>query len=114
MIFEELYNYQPYALEVSDKEKLLLPYLNELSNYHYHNCQEYRNVIDVLLGGYKEAGTILDVPFLPVRLFKELDLYSVNRDEIIISRFRITIPYSYKHLNRMLFLGHQIFRYCTP
>lgn len=82
MIFEELYNYQPYALEVSDKEKLLLPYLNELSNYHYHNCQEYRNVIDVLLGGYKEAGTILDVPFLPVRLFKELDLYSVNRDEI--------------------------------
>lgn len=83
MKFDELYDYQPYEFSVSDKEHFLLSYFNELDEYHYRSCNEYHNIIDVLFGGYKEVDTISEIPFLPVRLFKELDLQSVPRNEII-------------------------------
>ena len=55
--------------------------LNKLTEFHYVNCNYYRNFIDnnhLLLGLDK----IEDIPFIPVRLFKLLDLKSIPDNEV--------------------------------
>lgn len=81
MMFDEILNIPPYALEKKEKNNLLLKRLQELTDFHRKNCVEYRNI----LKAWDAPQTFEDkngLPFLPVRLFKELDLKSVKEEEI--------------------------------
>lgn len=73
---------KPYSLSQADKTAFLLPQLNELTEYHYRSCEHYRNMIDYT-GMQRTADQLESVPFLPVQLFKKLDLYSVPKGNII-------------------------------
>ncbi|MGS2778872.1 LuxE/PaaK family acyltransferase [Robertmurraya sp. GLU-23] len=55
--------------------------LNILTKYHYENCQPYKNMINKI-GQKKYAEALEEVPFLPVQLFKIMDLFSIKKDEI--------------------------------
>jgi len=83
MEFKEIYALNPYELSVHEKENIILPYLNKLVCHHYKNSEEYHNIIDIVYGGELNADSISEIPFLPVRLFKELVLKSVSNDRII-------------------------------
>ena len=83
MIFDEILKIQPYSLDKNEKERVLTERLVELTEYHKENCPEYNNMLEAM--GYNKAQiqTYKDLPFLPVRLFKELSLKSVPQEEIV-------------------------------
>ena len=79
----EILNTRPYSLNKEEKRFILNSTLSNLTRYHYQNCQEYRKMLDSL--GFKTEMDYeyTDLPFLPVRLFKMMDLLSVGRNEIV-------------------------------
>ena len=79
--YDEILNIPPYSLDKEEKEKLLNQRIVELTRFHYENCPEYKNILDVM-GITWEGLQYEDIPFLPVRLFKDLDLKSIPEEEI--------------------------------
>lgn len=83
MKFEELLNIPPYQLEKQEKRKRLTTRLGELSELHYHNCVAYKKIVDILGFHGEKVKDYEELPFLPVRLFKELELKSVESEDIV-------------------------------
>lgn len=81
MTFDEIAEIKPYELSRKEKENILNRRLAELTDYHRSHCTDYAAMLDTI--GYREGGSYKETPFLPVRLFKELELKSVTDDEII-------------------------------
>jgi hypothetical protein len=61
----------------------LLDELAELTEWHAHQCPEYKRILNVLFPNQRPFQSVADVPFLPVRLFKMLRLASVPPDDIV-------------------------------
>lgn len=76
---EELYKMEPFSLKKEEKANILYPKYKELTEYHYNNCIPYHRILDCFSRG---GNRIEDIPFIPVRLFKEFELLSVPRGEI--------------------------------
>ena len=76
-------NTPPFSLSKQEKGALYTNALYELTKHHYNNCTQYQNIIDVL--GYDPAikHIIKEIPSLPVRLFKDYDLVSVEDSQIL-------------------------------
>lgn len=74
MEFSEILEIKPYSLKKEEKAELLSKRLRYLTKKHYENCSEYRRIKDVL---------DVDMPFLPVRIFKDMELKSVADEEIV-------------------------------
>ena len=83
MTFEEILNISPYSLPKSEKEALLTQRLRELSELHRKNCPEYRHILDSLGCDLAQIESWKELPFLPVRLFKELELRSIAQEEVV-------------------------------
>ncbi len=83
MTFDDLYPIPPYSLSHNEKEKLLSERLLTLTEYHKNHCPEYRAILDALGYDGNAIQSYRDLPFLPVRLFKELSLRSVPPSEIV-------------------------------
>lgn len=83
MAFEELLQISPYSLDKTEKEKLLTDRLVELTELHRQNCPEYADILNTVSYEEQKIGSYKDLPFLPVRLFKELSLKSVPQDEVV-------------------------------
>ena len=81
--FEKILLIPPYSLDEEEKERLLTERLAELTKYHFKNCTEYRNILDSIRFDANGIDSYKDLPFLPVRLFKELELKSCNDSEIV-------------------------------
>lgn len=81
-MIEEFHQWDPYALEAEEKSRMLSRELMELTRFHRDRCPEYANFLEML--GYDESKvrTPADIPFFPVRLFKEFDLLSVDRGAV--------------------------------
>lgn len=83
MAFEELLQVPPYSLNEEEKEKLLTDRLLELTEFHKKNCPEYADILNTVSFGEREISSYKDLPFLPVRLFKELSLKSIPQEEVV-------------------------------
>ena len=83
MNFEEILNIPPYSLNEKEKENLLTQRLVELTALHKKNCPEYSRILDSINFDFKYVQSYKNLPFLPVRLFKELSLKSVPDEEIV-------------------------------
>lgn len=83
MLLTDIFEIPPYSLNKSEKALLLNSFLSDLFQFHYQNCLEYRKMMDAFgyLGVKNLDYTLL--PFLPVRLFKMMELYSVEKSEIV-------------------------------
>ena len=71
--YQELFEIDPFGLTQKEKELLYQRWINALGSHHRAQCPEY-----ALLS--QKFG---ETPSLPVRLFKEFDLRSVPRDEVV-------------------------------
>ncbi|MCC8137127.1 MAG: acyl-protein synthetase [Clostridiales bacterium] len=82
MDYNEIIEIPPYSLGKEEKTGLLTARMKELTGFHMSHCQEYRRMMDSI--GYEpdSARSYYDIPFLPVRLFKELPLCSVEPGEV--------------------------------
>ena len=75
-MFDRLVNERPYSIKQSEKEATLLEGLNELMAHHYRASEPYARIVDKGWGGLRRYDSIAHIPFLPVSLFKALELRS--------------------------------------
>lgn len=81
--YEQMTGIAPYSMDKAEKGEFLTKTLKELSLYHYEKCPEYKKIIDGLGVELNSISAYYDIPFIPVRLFKEYELKSIERDEIV-------------------------------
>ena len=83
MTFDRIIDILPYSLGKQEKERLLTERLLELTHKHQDNCPEYARILGSTGFDPNRATNYKEIPFLPVRLFKELDLKSIPQEEIV-------------------------------
>ena len=71
-----------FALDRTSKRKWLLQGLHELHRLHYSHCPEYARMMDALWPAADNAPDIESLSWLPVRLFKHLELKSIPTEAI--------------------------------
>ncbi len=83
MTFDDFLNIPPFSMNQAEKERAVGERLGELTRLHRARCPEYAGMLEAI--GFEENSirTCRDVPFLPVRLFKEMELRSVPKEEIV-------------------------------
>ena len=64
-----------------NKNKDFLGKINKLNNFHYKNSSQFRKIID-LIYPIKKIKTLEDIPFIPAKLFKELELKSIPNKKV--------------------------------
>lgn len=69
-----------FTLSQAEKEARLLSSLTELTDFHRAHCEPYDRILAA--SGYRGASGISELPWLPVRLFKTLELKSIPDDEV--------------------------------
>ena len=82
MTLDELFQIAPYSLSKAEKDEALKDILNDLTRRHYATCPEYARILDALKFDAAKNHDCADLPFLPVRLFKQFELRSVPKEEI--------------------------------
>lgn len=83
MNYDEILKNSPYALFSSEKNSMLTERLIELTKFHYEKCTPYRKIIDTYGWDSQTMRDYYDIPFLPVSLFKQMDLCSVPKEDVI-------------------------------
>lgn len=73
----------PYAEPPPVKASRFLDEMNSLTAFHAQNCGPYRLVLDAAYSGRTNFLSLSELPFLPVRLFKEMELRSVPVEQIV-------------------------------
>lgn len=74
--------YAPYGVEAARKHDLMLEAMRQLTQWHAQHCESYHKVLQTLQVKPGHFRRIQDVPYMPVRLFKEFELLSIPRDEV--------------------------------
>lgn len=72
----------PYHLTQTEKEQQLLEKLNALTKWHCENCTAYQAMLEKS-GASVIASRLEELPFLPVQLFKLMDLKSIPEAEVV-------------------------------
>ena len=80
--YDNLLNLSPYSISQKEKEELLTINLNNLTVHHQQNCIAYKNILSALYGTNKSDYQLSEIPYLPVRLFKQYELKSVPQEEL--------------------------------
>ena len=83
MTFDDILQISPYSLDQEAKESLLTERLSALTSMHRNKCIAYERMLKAVGFDDKSVRSYKDIPFLPVRLFKEMDLKSVDNDQIV-------------------------------
>ena len=69
-----------FTLAQADREEVLLKELAALVSHHREKCAPYDRILAA--NGYTGASRVAELPWLPVRLFKNLELKSIADDEV--------------------------------
>lgn len=83
MTFEEIISIPPYSLGQEEKKNLLTKRILQLTDYHREHCSAYGNILKAVHFQKDAVTDYRDIPFLPVRLFKELELKSVSDEDVV-------------------------------
>ena len=75
-------DYAPYGLDAQRKRTALLEAMRQLTQWHAAQCVEYQRILQTLQVDPSRLRHLEDVPYLPVRMFKEFELLSVPRQEV--------------------------------
>ena len=80
---ESLLNESPFGLSLSDKKTLFNQAMFTAFKHHYENNELFKNFCDnQSISLNSEFEKLSDYPYLPVNIFKNKKLFSVNVDEI--------------------------------
>lgn len=83
MDFNEILNKPVFSLDEREKSRLLTRRLLELTKLHQEKCPEYKRILEAVGVDADSISDYRQLPFLPVRLFKELELKSIPDEEVI-------------------------------
>ena len=74
-------NQEPFSLSRKDKLSFFKKEMRSLVHHHYAKSKVYKKLLNYF--NYKTSNDKLEnFPFLPTRLFKDLDLISVSKDKV--------------------------------
>jgi len=80
--YSDILEIQPFSLDKNAKEKMMFENLYDLTKFHYENCENYKKILNALNFSFNKAEKVVDIPFIPVRLFKEFTMSSIPQEEI--------------------------------
>ena len=80
--FDDFLNAPPYGWGRTEKGNALTTVLKGLTARHIDNCDAYRGMMSALGLDLDAITSYEQLPFLPVSLFKDLDLASISKDEL--------------------------------
>ncbi len=81
-MLDTFYELDPYELNREEKTALLTRELTEMTKFHGENCAYYGNMLRAMRYDENKVNSYYDLPFFPVRMFKQLDLISVDKKDI--------------------------------
>ncbi len=82
MDFSKVWNSPPFGLEMEEKNQQMIECLSELTSYHIEHCPPYRCILEAYGMLQEKYYDMTQIPFIPVRLFKELKLVSVPENKV--------------------------------
>ena len=82
MDLSQLFNSEPYSLVKNKKRIFFNEYFFQLTKFHYLNCLPYKNILDSIMYNPNKRNELKNIPFLPSRLFKTKDLFSISENKI--------------------------------
>lgn len=83
MEYEDIYDVEPFSLSKEEKGRFLDERLLSLTRHHYAHCEAYRHMLETTGVRLDELEHFKDIPFLPVSLFKELTLKSIQEEDVV-------------------------------
>lgn len=83
MDINEILNIAPYSLDKEKKHQLINERMQELTRHHYERCYEYSCMFNATGLDINNLPDYELLPFLPVRLFKEFELRSCEKKEVV-------------------------------
>ena len=83
MRIDEILEIAPYSLCKEEKHTLLNARWRERTRVHYNNCALYARMMDAVGVDLNNMPEYESLPFLPVRLFKELELRSCAAEDVV-------------------------------
>ena len=82
MTYEEVLALSPFGVARAEKQELLRAGLLRLTEHHRARCAPYARMMETIGFSTADVHSVENVPFLPVRLFKELELRSVAEEDV--------------------------------
>ncbi|MDR2642412.1 MAG: hypothetical protein LBC74_06420 [Planctomycetaceae bacterium] len=82
-IVKRLFELSPYGLPQCEKDEIYTRGLTDLTAYHCSSSPIYGKILRALNFVTENIKCVEDIPFIPVRLFKEYELMSVDRSDIV-------------------------------
>lgn len=80
---EELLGTPPYSLEAEAKNAFYVRALSDLTRLHYERSAEFRKIAELFRYDPSTDYEVEDLPYLPARLFKEYELVSIDRQDVV-------------------------------
>ncbi len=80
--FNKILNLHPYSLKKSEKKKIFNNEIIYLTKLHIKKCSLYLKILKNLNFKISFLKNYKDLPFLPVKIFKDFDLKSVSKNQI--------------------------------
>ena len=72
----------PFSLSKKEKSILFNKAMSSLTNHHYRHWLSYKSILDALKYNRSASYTYDQLPYLPVRLFKDYKLLSIDDEKI--------------------------------
>jgi hypothetical protein len=82
MTYEDVLALPPFGVAREEKQALLCEGLLQLTEHHRTRCAPYARMMEAIHFSPAEVRSVEDIPFLPVRLFKEMELRSVAEEDV--------------------------------
>ena len=82
MTYEEVLALPPFGVGRAEKQELLREKLLRLTEQHRAHCAPYARMMETIGFSAVDVRSVEDIPFLPVRLFKEMELRSVAEEDV--------------------------------
>lgn len=79
---ERLVTSPAFGTSDSERRHELGPLLDDLTSHHIERCPEYANYVAATFPEWSPSGSLVDLPFVPIGLYKLRDLRSVPDDEV--------------------------------
>ncbi|MEY8337803.1 hypothetical protein AALB16_07180 [Lachnospiraceae bacterium 62-35] len=71
-----------FGISWEEKENRYVPYMKRLTEYHRNHCKSYGRILQILKYEDRQTKRLYDLPMIPVSLFKEFDLSSVEEEQV--------------------------------
>lgn len=82
MTYEDVLALPPFGVGRAEKQELLRGELLRLTEQHRAHCAPYARMMESVCFSAADVRSVEDIPFLPVRLFKEMELRSVTEEDV--------------------------------